>query len=156
MSKDLLNVLRSSTVFQNLRDSDLERLLSLAETRQYQPNEILFVEMSKGDEVFLVVEGTLSVQLALSPTEPDHGVISLGPGEIVGEISLVEEGFRSATVTAQTRVTVLTWSCSALREECQRNSEFGYALILGVAKVLARRIRRWNVHLLESALWGMS
>lgn len=156
MAQQLITLLRSSPVFQNLSDHDLERLISLAETRHYEAGAILFVEMTQGDEVFFVVDGTLTVQLALSNADANVEVLTLGPGEIVGEISLVEEGVRSATVASQTDVTVLAWNCATLRDECRRHPDMGYVLILGVAQVLARRIRRWNEYLLEHALWGLS
>ena len=150
-----LDILKEATGFKSLHKKALESLLSLAETRHYAAGEVLFVEMTKGDELYLVLDGTLSVQLALSNADKQYEVISLGRGELVGEINLVEEGLRSGTVTADTDATVLAWKCSALREECEKDPEMGYRLILGVAKVLARRIRRWNASLLDNSLWGM-
>ena len=49
-----------------------------------------------------------------------------------------------------------TWAASSvLRAECEKDPRFGFLLIHAVAKVLAQRLRLWNVRLLDSALWGL-
>lgn len=150
-----MEILKQSAVFEDLSSEALTRLLSLSRTRRYAAGDILFVELSEGDDLFFVLDGKLSVQLALGNADKPYEIFSVGAGDLVGEISLVERGLRSATVTAETSATVLVWDCAALREECRRDPELGYGLILGVAKVLARRIRHWNAWLLEHALWGL-
>jgi CRP-like cAMP-binding protein len=146
--------LRRVSTFQGLPDSVLERFAALSETRRYSAGDIVFVEMSEGDEIFLVVEGTASVQLALANADEQYEVIKLGPGEIFGEVCFIEKGQRSATVVAETDLETLVWNSGDWRAECEKDFEVGYRLVLAISKLLAARLRRWNLKLLDSALWG--
>jgi len=142
-------------LFATLESAARERILALGVPRRYAKGEVLFVELEKGDELMLILDGSVSVQLALRNADEHYDVAVLGAGEILGEVSLVEEGTRSATAIAETDVEVLVWGCALLRAECDNDPRVGYALTSEVAKILARRLRQWNVHLLDSALWGI-
>jgi CRP/FNR family transcriptional regulator len=147
-------LLADAAVFSGLEPPARARILSLASTRRYAKGDVLFAEFQEGDELFLILDGGVSIQVALRNADDPYDVAVLGPGEILGEVNLVEEGIRSATAIAETDVELLVWDCALLREECERDPRLGYPLISAVAKVLAQRLRRWNVRLLDSALWG--
>jgi CRP-like cAMP-binding protein len=142
---------RSSPAFRESR----ARLLALARPRHYAKGDILFVEVQKGDEFILIQDGSVSVQVALRNSDDPYDIGLLGSGEVLGEVNLVEEGIRSATAIAESDTDVLVWDCAALRAACDEDPALGYPLILAVSKILAERLRKWNVRILDSALWGI-
>jgi CRP-like cAMP-binding protein len=153
MTKDA-EFLGRTDLFRGFSNEVLERFAGLAQRRHYGAGEVLFAELSEGDEIFLILGGEAAVQVALANRDQSYDVIHLGPGELLGEVSFVEKGQRSATVTAHSDLEVLVWECDAWREECDRDPRVGYQLTLGIARILAARLRRWNVKLLEESLWG--
>jgi CRP-like cAMP-binding protein len=153
MTRDA-ELLSRTQLFQGLPTEVLERFAALGTHRRYKAGDVVFAEMSEGDELFLILEGEAGVQLALANRDPAYDMIRLGPGELLGEVSFVEKGQRSATVTAESDLEVLVWDCDAWRQECDRDPRVGYPLALGFARILAARLRRWNVKLLEESLWG--
>lgn len=149
------DILRATPVFSGLEDAAFQRLLSLGRLRRYAKGDVLFVEMEKGDEFMVILDGCVTVEIALRNADDRFAVATIGVGDILGEVNLVEEGIRSATATAEADTEVMVWDCSALRAECEKDPKLGFQLIQAVARILAQRLRLWNVRLLDSALWGM-
>lgn len=91
-----LELLARVPLFSRLRTRDLERLGQLAEEIDVPGGKVLIRQGEHGDEFFVIAEGTVRIERDGKP------VATRGPGEFVGEISLVDEGPRTATVTCET------------------------------------------------------
>ena len=95
-----------SLTFPGLGEEDLAKLASVAELRTYPPGVILCHEGQVEDTFYVIVSGQTEVSKKLD--EDTHEVINRpGPGEFVGEIALVQEGPRTATVRTVEPTTVL-------------------------------------------------
>jgi CRP-like cAMP-binding protein len=93
--------LRKSPLFAGFDDATLERLAVPFSEVEFPPNQVLIEPRTPGAGLFVICDGTVAVEA--------HGLHrELGAGEVVGEISLVEEdGLRRARVVAKTPVTCL-------------------------------------------------
>jgi CRP-like cAMP-binding protein len=93
--------LRKSPVFASLDDETLERVAARFSEVEIPANQVLIEPRAPGAGLFLICDGSVAVEA--------HDVHrELGPGEVVGEISLLEaDGTRSARVTARTPLRVL-------------------------------------------------
>jgi diguanylate cyclase (GGDEF)-like protein/PAS domain S-box-containing protein len=92
------------------RSVDLEAVLSRlrgCSVRLLEPGQVLIAADRPNDRLYLLLSGTLSVHLRSPSTPP---LVVLGPGETVGELSLIDKQPTSAFVVAQTasRVVVLS------------------------------------------------
>jgi CRP-like cAMP-binding protein len=140
---DLLNVLRQAALFEGLSPQELESIAALCQSRSFGSGEIVTTQGEHGDELFVVAQGFVEVTLA-NPAgggEP-RTVVQLGPGQIVGEMSLVDRGPRSATVRALTDGALL----QALRREafldlCEANPHLGYRVMRNMAADLSFKLR---------------
>jgi NADH:quinone reductase (non-electrogenic) len=75
--------------------------------RQYfEPKETIFREGDRGDQLYVVVDGEVEVVKSV-PGEGEVPLRRLGPGDCFGEIALVAESPRTATVRSCTPVNVL-------------------------------------------------
>jgi CRP-like cAMP-binding protein len=94
-------LLRKSPLFAGFDDETLERLAGSFSEVEIPPNQVLIEPRTPGAGLFVICDGTVEVEA--------HGLQrELGPGEVVGEISLVEEdGLRRARVVAKTKLTCL-------------------------------------------------
>ena len=89
-----LDAIRRVPVFAELDDAELEQVARLFKQRTFAPGETVAREGSGGAAFYLIESGTATVTV-LGRERP-----ALGPGDYFGEIALIDEGARSATITA--------------------------------------------------------
>ena len=88
-----LELLRSIPLFAHLGSHEIERLGQLFDEVDVPAGKVLMRQGQPGSEVFVVASGRLAI-------ERDGKVIAdKGAGEVIGEIALLSEGPRTATVT---------------------------------------------------------
>lgn len=100
--------LRALPLFGELDHHDLTRLAAITREISVPAGGVLIAEGDLPYEVLVIEEGEVEVV--------HHGELlaSLGPGEVVGEIALVEQQRRMATVTARTDVRAVAISAADL------------------------------------------
>lgn len=96
-----LALLRDIPLFRYLSKRHLEMVSRNADEIRVDAGHELTREGRLGHELFIIVEGTASV------TRQDLHLADLGPGEFVGELSLLDNEPGSATVTAETPMVLL-------------------------------------------------
>jgi SAM-dependent methyltransferase len=90
--------LRVSPLFAKTSEVELSRIASLADELHVEPEERLTVEGEPGTTFFVIAKGTATV------SRGGQRLAGLGPGSYFGEIALIEQGPRTATVTADSRM----------------------------------------------------
>jgi len=95
-----LELLRGSPIFAPLPPATLEALALRLEARRIDAGDTVFAQGNAGDEFYLVDSGRVTVAVA------GETVAELGPGESFGEIALLRDVPRTATVTALTEVSL--------------------------------------------------
>jgi CRP-like cAMP-binding protein len=102
-SKDAkVELLRGVPLLSACSDRELSRIASLADEIEVPSGRLLTREGDPGREFFVVVDGQARV------TVGDRGRLApLGPGGCFGEMSLIDQGPRSATVEAETDMHLL-------------------------------------------------
>jgi signal transduction histidine kinase len=99
-------LLRNVPIFANMSEDDLLHIGSRAEEIRLAAGEELFVEGSPGDRAYIIREGELEIIKASGGREVLLSV--RGAGEVIGEMSLLEEAPRMATVRARSDCQLLT------------------------------------------------
>ena len=93
--------LASLPVFAGLSEDELERVARCAELRHADAGDRLVGEGASGYSFFVIEEGSAAVSTA------GDEVSALGAGDFFGEIALLGDGRRTATVTATTPLTYM-------------------------------------------------
>jgi CRP-like cAMP-binding protein len=89
-----LEAIRSVPLYAELSEDELTQVARLFKQRSFAPGETVAKEGSGGGAFYLIESGTANVSVAGRERAP------LGPGDYFGEIALIDEGARSATITA--------------------------------------------------------
>ncbi len=126
--------------FERLEHSEatLTQLAANAERLLYSAGEVIFREGDPADECYLVDLGTVRIT-RYSPHERRTLTLStFGPGDLFGELALVDEQPRSATATATTNVEVVVIRRQDFRAQIERDPARAHELL----QIFAERIRR--------------
>lgn len=130
-----LEALRSLPFLQEAAPELLEELVRRARERRFRSGEVMLQEGSVGHELYLVIEGLVEV---VKRREGEEILLAKrGPGELLGEMALLEEGRRSATVRALESTRVLAISEPDLRLVLAKDR----SLLYGAARTLSSRLR---------------
>lgn len=100
-STDYLDHLGNVPLFQGLSKRDLQRVAKVSEEVQVDAGRVLVDQGRTGHEFFLILDGQASVR------KNSRKTAELGPGQYFGEMALLDRGPRSASVVAETPMTLL-------------------------------------------------
>lgn len=126
-------------LFAGLGEEQYQTLADRTGSVALRRGEILFEEGDPGDRLYIIAEG--KIKLGHTSTDGRESLLAiLGPGEIIGELTLFDPGPRSTTATAVSPVSMLSLEHSALMEILDVNP----ALAKHMLRALAQRLRRTN------------
>jgi CRP/FNR family cyclic AMP-dependent transcriptional regulator len=118
-------------LFSRCSKSELARIAQLADEVDLPAGKSLTKEGATGREFFVLLEGTADVSRDAGP------LASLGPGDFFGEIALVTDVPRTATVTTTSPVLALVITDRAFRELLREQPEIQGKVLEAVAERLA-------------------
>ncbi len=99
MSQDILEHLKKTSIFSGLTDEALTDVARSASTRKLAKGDILMKKGDVGDSLFLIQHGWMKI--VTEDSKGDELIINkCGPGETIGEMALLDQSPRSATVIA--------------------------------------------------------
>ncbi len=132
-----VQALRQIYLFKDLSDEALAVVAKVATPRVFEPGHELCREGGASEGMFLIRSGTVRVTKGGSET----GVVMLGSGSHFGELALVDDGPRSASVTAVERCDVLVVKGPELKQALGSRPEVGAPLYFAIAASIAKRLR---------------
>jgi CRP/FNR family cyclic AMP-dependent transcriptional regulator len=107
---------------EGLSDADLKTVVRAGRHVMLPANWSLIWEMTPADKAYLIVDGEVSVR--------KHGkeVTRLGPGDVIGEMAIVNHRLRSASVVSLTPLEVIHFTKESLEQLLEEVPAFGQAL----------------------------
>jgi CRP/FNR family transcriptional regulator, cyclic AMP receptor protein len=134
-------VLSELALFRGMPVRELERLAPLLQGRILLAGTNLIAAEEPGEEVYVLLEGFVKVDV-LTPEGREVILAILGPGEVVGEMSLADSLGRSASVRTLEETTLLCMDRVTFRTSVEEVPAFARNL----ANLLSRRLRLTNTH----------
>ena len=111
----------------------------------------LFKEGDKGDYVCFVVEGAMDI-IKKSSTRGAVVIASLPKGRSIGEMSIIDNFPRSATVRAQTDATYITLTQKGFDNILKGYPEIGIKILKGISRLLSLNLRKTSSRLADYML----
>jgi CRP-like cAMP-binding protein len=140
-------VLANVSIFSDLDERALDLLLSVTSTRRIKARETLFHKGDPGHQLYGVISGRLKISAAgADAKEVVFGFAD--PGEVLGEIALLDQNPRSASATAIEECELLTLDRRDFLPFLERHP----TVAIHLAEVLAARLRRLS-ELTEDAMF---
>ena len=145
-SSELSQALQTVELFQSLKPEERFNLEKIVRLRHYRSGQKIIQEFDRGTELFVIVSG--SVKVSTEDQEGREIIVSIGyPSDFFGEIALLDDDTRSATVTALESTTVIAIEKSDFLKFFTAYPEFALKLLA----VMGRRIRQTDEKLMHMA-----
>ena len=130
------DALRQVPLFAELSEEDLDGLANQMKERTFKEGATVTAEGGGGAGFFVIVEGNANVAVAGEPRG------TLGAGDYFGEMALIDEGMRSATITAATDLRCYGMTAWEFRPFVEEHPQVAWALL----QTLTRRLREAQAH----------
>ena len=131
-------------LFEGLNPEEQEELRAMMTQTTLRRGETLFNEGDAGDRLYILLSG--KVKLGHASADGRENLLAvLGPGEIVGELTLFDPGPRSTTATAVAPTEMLTLDHNQLMAYVESHPQLAKDML----RALAQRLRRTNTALAD-------
>ncbi|MBI5485009.1 MAG: cyclic nucleotide-binding domain-containing protein [Deltaproteobacteria bacterium] len=135
-----IKLLSEVPIFEELNRRELAAIERILHHREYQRGEIIFRQGERGAGMYIVLRGKVAVV-----SEPDQQELSeMRDGDFFGEVALLDETPRTATVIAKTDCSVFGFFQPDLFDLIARDSRLGVKIVLRVARIASQRLRQAN------------
>lgn len=140
---DLKHILSGVELFEGLSSGEITHIASLCHQKEYQIDDIVAAQGSPGMELYIIQEGFVEVSVQHKKGSAGKVIINLGVGQTIGEMSLIDQGMRSATVRAISSPTILqVISQQDFEQLCEKDTHIGYIVMRNIATDLSFRLRQ--------------
>ena len=140
-SEKLVELMKKVPAFTKLQDKLLRKLLRISKICSFSANEVITKEGTLKNKIYVLMSGNVTV------SKDNQDILSLNnKGDVFGEMSLLEKGKRTATVTADVETTCLKIDTHFIENPDSNEEEsFQTAMHKVLAKILASRLRELTI-----------
>jgi SulP family sulfate permease len=137
-------------LFAGFNAPDLNAIEPYLKRASYPAGAIVFRESERGNEVLIVTKGTASAYLQLANS--NIRLATFAPGTIFGELAILDEGVRSATVIADRELVCRTLTTANFAALSTTSPSVAIRLLAAIARELSGRLRVANrtIHQLDT------
>jgi CRP-like cAMP-binding protein len=146
MEHDLKNLISDIKdelmLFHLLDEEDLEQILPFFELQNCPAGTTIFNEGDKGDYICFITGGRFEVKKQTEFKGKQLIIALLGKGSIVGEMSLIDQYPRSATVVSHEDSQMVILGREAVESISQKSPYIGIKILKGLNRILSIRLRQ--------------
>jgi len=121
--------------FPGIRPDEIEELIANSQVRSYVPGAVLCRENEVEDRFYMILEGEVEVTKNINNIE-SRLLKTLSPGDFFGEMALIHNAPRAATVTAKTELTTLELDKSAFDRVLHKSTSIAMAMVSEISNRL--------------------
>ena len=146
--ENIIGFLLEVDMFAVLDVSELSEIVSIMDIQHYSKGDVIFSEGDIGDAWYTIFDGSVAVERN-NHFYDGATVAHLAPKSCFGEMAILDDAPRSATITVEESTRLLRFSRAKFERLLDGQSLGAYKLVYGMACILAQRQRRLNNKLSE-------
>lgn len=143
MSSDRVEQLARVELFSGLKPAALDLIAKVAVEESHATGTKIFQHGDAGDKLYLILEGKVRISRDV-PGMGEEALAVLGPGQIFGEMALLDESSRSADARVHERCRVLAIPKDGFDDLLFLHKDLAYEVLWNVVRLLAARLRETN------------
>ena len=154
----ILKHIKTVPLFHGFEENEVKELLSIAECHTTESGDYLIIEKQASDRAYLIMTGFVDIEIQ-TPDNDSATVAQLGPGSIIGELSLLGVKRRSASAIAREQVIWLSWDKEPLLEYLEKDYKLAYHFMKNLCITISSRLQNTNKELgnaIYQALYSFS
>lgn len=152
MNKDEIAVfLKGITLFKGIPSDAFDEIAGKFSVQEYHAGQIIFLENTNADALYIIVSGTVDVlKLSKDLTSNEEFLTEKGSGDFFGEMSIIDELPRSATIRAKSpSVCVLRLKKEEFAEMCKTYPCLAYSVAIRISATVREANSRYVASLEE-------
>ena len=140
-------VLKNHAFMQGLSETQIDHLAGIATPVAFEDDEVVLVDGARSNSFYLVLTGSVAVELRT----PQFAVRvqALGPGDVFGWSSLLDDQDTLFQVRAREHTTALQMEGATLRACCKSDPALGSEVFHRILRVVAGRVKATEVRFAE-------
>lgn len=137
--------IRSLSVFRDLTEEQLETVRRYMEPFRYKSSDVVFREGDPGDRIYFILSGGVSVLASISENGRARRLATFGEGVFFGDMAILENQPRSATVRADSDTEGLSMTVENFNRLVQEEPVIASKMLLGMSRELSYRLRLTSI-----------
>jgi len=151
LSGTIIDFLANIPLFDKLNSNELATISKHMIFLNLTKGEVLFREGDKGDYMCFIVDGHLDV-IKKSATGQDVVIATLSKGRSIGEMSIIDNTPRSASIQAQTDAILVGLTGKGLDTVLENHAKIGIKILKGLLRLLSMNLRKTSSQLADLLL----
>lgn len=145
---ELIPKLERTALFSEFKRDDYEALVDYLTVQKIEAGILVFREGERGTRMCLLLEGRLEV-FKRDDSGTDKKITDVGPGKLIGEMSLIDGMAYSATVISSAPSTLVMLSRDSMLRVCEERPRLGNKLLWKISHLLSLRLRQTTGRLID-------
>jgi CRP-like cAMP-binding protein len=156
MNKDEIKTyIRPLPLFSGLTEKDLDDIATIMEYKTFTENSVIIREGDvENRDIYVLYKGAAVAKIETQKEEDGANIHVLKEGDIFGELALILDTPRSATITATSTVEVFFAPEKLFERIAEYNNHLGMVVYRNLAAILAGRVVHSNKMLKHTIMWG--
>lgn len=152
LSKAIADFFLDIPIFSRMNEAEVRLVAKHMNVIELKPGETLFEESDRGHFMCFIAHGTLEVIKKTGDAGQEVVITTLRRGQSIGEMSVIENMPRSATVKARDTTKLFILSQAAFDHVLSKHYHIGIKLLKGIAMLLSHNLRKTSSRLADQML----
>jgi CRP/FNR family transcriptional regulator len=137
--------------FEGYTDKQLKTILMMSSIKEFKVKEILFEQYDELSEVFILLEGSLSLGISLAREKRIH-LGTIEEGQLFSWSAVFSPFISTAWVMAMTPAKVISIDAKMLNNEIEKDCDFGFKTMSKIAQTISHRLSDTRFQLMNQMM----
>lgn len=136
------NLLKGCPLFYEIYDAEVEKIVQDCLVASYGPGDTIIKQGDDSSDICILLSG--SAKVIVSKDDVTHHITTLGVGDIFGELVLINETKRTASIVADSPSDVLVMGHETFYHQFNKNPKVFALMVLNITRLITKRLKAAN------------